>query len=167
VADDAVDSCEAKAGPAPWRLGGEERLEDPLTHLGAHPAAGVGHRQLQVGAGGKRATFARGELAVAGAQAQLAAGGHRVAGVDRQVQQDLLQLAGVDAGRPRRRCEIGRQPHVFADDAPQHPLAVADDAADLQHDRSRMLTRKRQELAGELAGALRGDFDFAQVVADR
>jgi hypothetical protein len=37
--DDRVDQREALAGAAPWRLGGEEQIEDPLLGSGRHPSA--------------------------------------------------------------------------------------------------------------------------------
>ena len=49
--DDAVDGGEAEPGAAADLLGGEERLEDLLHHLGRHAGAGVAHLDQHIFAG--------------------------------------------------------------------------------------------------------------------
>ena len=44
LAHDAEHDGQAEAGADPIRLGGEERLEDPLDDVGRHAAAGIGDR---------------------------------------------------------------------------------------------------------------------------
>ena len=44
LADEAENLAEPEAGALADRLGGEERLEHALQHLGRHAAAGIGHR---------------------------------------------------------------------------------------------------------------------------
>ncbi len=49
--DEAMHHGEAEPRPFALRLGGEERLEDPIENLGADAGAGVAHAQKNVLAG--------------------------------------------------------------------------------------------------------------------
>ena len=124
---DAVHRREPEPASLPHRLGGEERLEDPLQSLGIHSRAGVGHGDADVVAGPDLDAGVRhSELAVepfpGGGDGQPTTRCHGIAGVEREVEQDLLQLALVGEYQPG----IGREveghlavrTHELADQAP-------------------------------------------------
>ncbi len=160
---DAVDRGQAQTRPVAALLGGEERLEEALFHLGGHALAGVGHGKLEVMSGWQVALGLR-DLGLPGGERQGAAGGHGVAGVDDQVEDHLLELAEVHVDRAIGRGELEVQPAVLADEAPQHGLQVADHVVQVEHPRlQRLLAAEGEELAGQGGRALFGLLDLLDV----
>ncbi len=102
------------------RLGGKERLEDPLQHRRRHAGPRVADRQAHIFAGGNpvaAAIFGRQRDVFTGdADHPLAL--HRIPGVDRQVEHGVFQLIAIDMDAPR----VLRQLHINLDGFPQGPL---------------------------------------------
>ena len=104
--DDAVDGGEPETGPAPLRLGGEERLEDPVQVLSRDADARVRDREHHVGARREARRRARVvELLDGRLERERAAPGHRVAGVHGEVHDHLLQVARIAADVALRRAQ--------------------------------------------------------------
>ncbi len=100
---EAVDHGEAEPGALAERLGGEERIESTLDHVGGHAGAGVGHAERNV-LSWLEFALAGAVLvkpAVGGFDGDAAAFRHGVAGVDAEVEQRVLELRSVDQRRPQ------------------------------------------------------------------
>ena len=80
---DAVDHGQSESAALAGRLGGEERIVDPLHHVGRHDGTGIGHCDADSSRGGIDAN-ADGAVIV-----------HRVGGVDAEVHHDLHDLRAV------------------------------------------------------------------------
>ncbi len=100
---EAVDHRQAKPRALADRLGGEERVEGALDHLGRHAGTGVGDADADVLAGTHAArvgSVGAVEVCVAGLDGERATVGHGVAGIDDQVEDRALELVGVAQREP-------------------------------------------------------------------
>ena len=105
-------AADRQAHPQSVRLGGHERLEEPVDHVGGDPGA----RVLELG------LHARPVRRAAAASARSAARGrrsrrlvHRGERVEHQVQHDLLELDRVPGGRREVRGEVELDRHPVQD----------------------------------------------------
>ena len=166
--DDAVHGGEPQPRALAFLLGREERLEHVGLGFFAHPNAGVRDREHHkrsrargVVVGGVRVV----QIHVGRLQGELAPVRHRVAGVHGQVHDYLLELAGIGLDPPRGGCEPRAERDVFAQEAAQHLLQVADQRVDLEHGRLQdLLAAERQQLAGQPGGAIGGLVDLIGVL---
>ena len=96
------------------------------------------------------------------------AGRHRVARVDGEVHQHLLELTRVDAHAPEVGVLHRHQLDVLAQQPAQHTVDVEHEAVEIDDARlDDLAPGKRQQLAGEVGGPLRGARDLGDVAARR
>ena len=143
-------------------LGGEERFEQLLAHLGRHADARIAHRQHHVRAGNDVDVFGA-ELDVGGFDVQGAAERHRVARVHREVHHHLADLRGVAANLLQVVARLELEPDLRADQAPHQVLHVRDGGVQVDGLRDRGLPpAERQQLLRETRGPLGGAADLAR-----
>ena len=124
--DDPVHHGETETRAFTDRFRREERFEDPLSHIRANAASGIGEPKPRVPAWrdrGSRWTLGLRQSDVIDLDQEAAAGGHRIARVHGQVERHLLDL--------RRVRQHGR--HVRRDDEPDINV-LADDPAEHLHE---------------------------------
>ncbi len=152
----AVHRREPQAGAFAGRLGGVERLEDPLQRLAVHPVSGIGHRQHHVPARDHRHVrmslqTVRPQLGVPALDQQVPSLRHRVAGVEDQVHQHLLQLALIGFDEAGVGCQTGFQDDSLAAQRTQHRHQVVEQRAQVHLPRANHLPLgEGQQLAGEV-----------------
>ena len=118
--DETIDAGKPQPAAGP-RLGGEEGVEDALTHRFVHAVAGVGHVNAD-------------HLAVStAAQAQGAAVGHGVTGVDGEVQQGIFQLSTVNPGAKSRYLKFKRQRDALPDAVFDEISEILDERVDFDN----------------------------------
>ncbi len=157
--DDTVDRREAQAGARARLLGREKGLEKAAERLLVHAGAGVPHRQLDEGPRahvvGVALRLRPLDLRVLGLDGESAAARQGVAGVDHQVEEHLFDLAGVGLDLPEARIQIHLEPDALSDQPVEQALGRGDGGVQVDHLRLQYLpARKREELTGELGGAI-------------
>jgi len=135
-------------------------LEHAAARLEIHPGAPVRDLQQHVVAGRDReqsGCLAGIERDLAGADRKWSALRHGIARIDDEVHDHLIELPGIDHDTPVMGRQLGAQLNVFAQRARQHLVRCAHPFVDPQHlGFDQLPPRKRQELARELGGTLRG-----------
>ena len=97
------------------------------------------------------------EIDVRGLEDQLTAAGHRIPCVDRQVHDHLLHLARIDFDRQKFGIQSRVNLDILADEPAEQRFGLAHDRVEIHQARLHdLLPAKRQELAGQLRGPLRG-----------
>ena len=157
--DEAIDLAQPQPRSLAQRLGGEERLERAITHRCGHSRAAVAHRDADIVAG-RHVGMRRGkgpiELHVRRADNELAAVAHRVARIDRQIDQRTLELPDIGIDRPQPARRIDLEVDGAADRPAQQLGEAADQLAGVERRRrERLAAPEREQLRGELRGALR------------
>ena len=170
AAHDAEDCGEAET--APGKFCGEERVENPLHHLGRHPAALVRDIHVNVFAGGQIGREMRGGKI--GAIGVHDAGAHaddpapvaeRLGGVEDEVHDDLPHLRAVGENLRQRGDEIELERDIFADGNPEQVGGFADDPVQIEiADEEAALARVGKHLFAKLGGTGRCDFDLVEAV---
>ena len=161
LAHDGVDHREAEARALSGLLGGEERLEHLLAHLGRHADARITDQQHDVRTGND-VDVLRAELDIGGLDVQRAAEGHRVAGIYREVHHHLPDLGGVAADLLQVAGQREFEPDLRSDQAPHQILHVRNGDVQVDGLRHRRLPpAERQQLLGQTRGALGRTADLA------
>ena len=150
-------------------FGGEERLEHPAHHFGAHARAGISDRQHHILA---RRHFTMGgrigiiQMRVRHFQGQLAAFGHGVARIDAQVQDGVFHLIGIHQRVPQPARDHGFHFDLFAKRAAQKIGHVADHPAHVHRlGLQRLAAGKGQQLCGQARAPDHGADGVLQPVA--
>ncbi len=158
--DDPVHGGQPEAGSLALRLGGEERLEDPLDDLLRYPYPGVTDLEADVAAWrevGPVGCVCFVHVRVGGLQGQYPAALHGIPGVNRDVDQHLLDLAAVGQHRAEIRRQAGDQLDMLTERADKQLLQVGDHVIEAEHARlDHFAAGEGQQLASQRGGPLRG-----------
>ena len=160
--------AEAEAGSLADLLGREERLEDRVEMFRRDAGAGVGDRDGDEVAAARRTGRAgqgwRRTLLHADRQPAFAV--HGVAAVDGEIDQRGLELRDVGDREAIGIVDLDLDPDAAADQRADQLRDALDLRADIEHLRlQRLPAGKRQQLRGQLGGALHGFGDRVDVAA--
>ena len=156
LAHEAVDLAQPEPGAGPALLGGEERVERLIDHLGGHASAGVANGDEHIlagheaGPGGLRLV----QHGVGGLDDELAAIRHGIARVDHEVEHRVLELVAVGVGLPQFVGQNGLEPDRLAEAAPQKLRHAGHQLVGVElRRRERLLAGKGEQLLDQRGGA--------------
>ena len=165
--DDSVDHRKPEPGALADILGGEERFENLLHHIGRNASACVRQLDEDILAHLHAAIIQLRNLVrldIAGPDSDRATFGHGIPGIDRQIDQHLLELAEIGLDRPQIAAEFELQLDIGADQPVDKHAQVPNHIGHRQHSRPhRLLAREGQKLPHQHGGTVGVALDFDEI----